>query len=57
VPISGIRSSGFDLAFAYKFRVYFGLFPSSNRSLLKVLIVVGSGGAKILTLCSQFKLV
>jgi hypothetical protein len=32
VSISGIQSSGFDLAFAYKFKVYFGLFPKENES-------------------------
>jgi hypothetical protein len=32
VPISGILSLGFDLAFAYKFRVCFGLFPNFARA-------------------------
>ena len=27
MPITGIQSAGFDLANAYKFKVYFGLFP------------------------------
>jgi hypothetical protein len=27
VAISGIQSSGFDLAFVYNFKVCFGLFP------------------------------
>jgi hypothetical protein len=34
VPISGIQSLEFDLAFAYKFKVYFGLFPSRSGSTL-----------------------
>jgi hypothetical protein len=31
VPISGIKSSRFDLAFAYKLKVCFRLFPFSNE--------------------------
>ena len=27
MPIFGIESSGFGLAFVYNFKVYFGLFP------------------------------
>jgi hypothetical protein len=30
VPISGIRSLGFDLVFTYKFRVCFRLFPTGK---------------------------
>jgi hypothetical protein len=29
--MSGISSWGFDLAFAYKFWVYFGLLPAQQR--------------------------
>ena len=33
MPIFGIRSSGFDLAFVYNLKVYFGLFPPVPRDV------------------------
>jgi hypothetical protein len=38
VSISGIQSSGFDLTFAYKFKVYFGLFKERKKEDLLLMI-------------------
>jgi hypothetical protein len=42
VPISGIRSLGFDLAFTYKFRVCFGLLHEGEKYMMHMLWAVKS---------------